>query len=535
MARCRGSAAAGGPTPRRARARGRRGRGDLERRAAQGDRAPRREPEAHDLGRGQRRHGGGRGRVTQPRDRAHEPVRGDHPPLQRHRLAELDQLLVDGGEQRLPRHGPPAHAQLRLRPHHAADQRVVAEGVVERAQVVVDAGGEAHAGDAVQRRRLGGRAGGEQHAVGRGLHDADVHRLPVRRGAAAAASARAGGPGRRPTRPPQPERPGRLDLDAELDRGQSRRRRWTSTRKEFDATISPEPALGLAALAPRRPVPAARHDRHGGGARHEAGGGQGGRLTGRHGGRQRGFDDGGGDRDGQPVDDLRLLVVFWRLAHELRSMTDRVDGVTPRCRRLRPEHAVPVRRADPEARLVVLEVMAHVQLAQPPPDGGPRPVVVHRVMDHVVGQVAGQEPGAEGERVVAAQHEPEQPGEQQRERDAGRRRHHEPHRVVGMIVVDAVDHPVQARAEPALGLEVEDDAVEPVLHQRPDGVAAHDEGERVERADARDPEDQQRGDDGEVEDDGHRRMHPREPIQQRGAEHRWGGLQVLGVYGALAH
>ena len=41
-----------------------------------------------------------------------------------------------------------------------------------------------------------------------------------------------------------------------------------------------------------------------------------------------------------------------------------------------------------------------------------------------------------------------------------------------MVVVDAVDDPVQARAEPVLGFEVEHEPVQPVLEQRPQRVAA---------------------------------------------------------------
>ena len=40
-----------------------------------------------------------------------------------------------------------------------------------------------------------------------------------------------------------------------------------------------------------------------------------------------------------------------------------------------------------------------------------------------------------------------------------------------MVVVDAMDDPVQARSDPVLGLEVEDDPVQPVLGKRPQEVA----------------------------------------------------------------
>ena len=40
-----------------------------------------------------------------------------------------------------------------------------------------------------------------------------------------------------------------------------------------------------------------------------------------------------------------------------------------------------------------------------------------------------------------------------------------------MVVVDAVDDPVEPGAEAVLGLEVEDQPVHPVLRERPEDVA----------------------------------------------------------------
>jgi hypothetical protein len=66
---------------------------------------------------------------------------------------------------------------------------------------------------------------------------------------------------------------------------------------------------------------------------------------------------------------------------------------------------------------VVLEVVAHVQLAQAAAERGLRTVVVHVVVQHVVGQVARQEPGGEGQPAGRAEHEREDPQEQRRQRD----------------------------------------------------------------------------------------------------------------------
>src|SRR3954452_21207549 len=62
------------------------------------------------------------------------------------------------------------------------------------------------------------------------------------------------------------------------------------------------------------------------------------------------------------------------------------------------EDPVPVGSGDPVATGVVLEVVAHVELAQPAAEARARAVVMQRVMDHVVDQVAGEEAAAERER-----------------------------------------------------------------------------------------------------------------------------------------
>ena len=52
-----------------------------------------------------------------------------------------------------------------------------------------------------------------------------------------------------------------------------------------------------------------------------------------------------------------------------------------------------------------------------------------------------------------------------------------------MVVVDAVDDPVQARADALVRFEVEDDPVQPVLEQRPHGVAPDRQAQGRQRAD----------------------------------------------------
>ena len=114
------------------------------------------------------------------------PERGDQVALDRDRALERDQLLGDRPGERLPRLGPPPHAQRRICAHRAADQRVVAEALVERPQVVVDAG--ARSASAARPTRAASSEAlrpHEDHAVGD--RAASRRRAPApRRGAAAA-------------------------------------------------------------------------------------------------------------------------------------------------------------------------------------------------------------------------------------------------------------------------------------------------------------------------------------------------------------
>src|SRR5215210_4532681 len=136
-----------------------------------------------------------------------------------------------------------------------------------------------------------------------------------------------------------------------------------------------------------------------------------------------------------------------------------VSGIT-RCSVPAPqrgaEHVVPERGADAEAACVVLEVVAHVELPHHLPEARLRTVVVQEVVRHVVDEVAEQEPGREDAPLRRAHHQHEQPEEPGRQRHAHRRRHHEAQRVVRVVVVHAVDDPVEAGAEPRVRLEVED-------------------------------------------------------------------------------
>ena len=174
--------------------------GDLDRHPAQRDRPLGSEVERREPRRGERRHRGRRRPVAQPGLGAAVPEHGDQPPLDRDRALELDQLLGHRGQQRLPRQRPAADPQPRVRPDRLADHRVGREALVERPQVVVDPGREAHPGDPVGRgllRAPRARRTARGRAPAARCRRARAHR---RRAAAAAATRRAGASARRQTR-----------------------------------------------------------------------------------------------------------------------------------------------------------------------------------------------------------------------------------------------------------------------------------------------------------------------------------------------
>jgi hypothetical protein len=132
----------------------------------------------------------------------------------------------------------------------------------------------------------------------------------------------------------------------------------------------------------------------------------------------------------------------------------------------------------------------------------------------VVDEVAEHE-AAEGGVGGVAEDEQEAEEEEGRERDRHRRRHHQAQLVVGMVVVDAVDDEVHPPAEGVVGLPVEDQAVEPVLGERPEGEAAEVDEHHLPGVPAFGHPDPLRRDDHRHEHDRRdRRMDPGEEVEE---------------------
>jgi hypothetical protein len=96
---------------------------------------------------------------------------------------------------------------------------------------------------------------------------------------------------------------------------------------------------------------------------------------------------------------------------------------------------------------------------------------------------------------------------------------------VGVVVVDAVDNPVEAGARSGLRLEVEDQPVDPVLHQRPEQPAAGDQPDRLAGAQVGRAEREQDRDRGQEDQRRNDWVHARQAVEQVRLEHPRGGLE----------
>ena len=185
------------------------------------------------------------------------------------------------------------------------------------------------------------------------------------------------------------------------------------------------------------------------------------------------------------------------------------------------EHDVPPRRADTEPTCVVLEMMAHVELVQALAEPAAWAMVMESKMRHVVGEVSPEKPCADRPRKRCPQNQNEEHEKCRRERQRERGRKDEALGIVRVLVVDAVDDPVHACPQTAPGLEVEHSAVEPILDERPEEVAADDAkqdlGDR-EPAESENREDHDRGAEDQHGDSG---VHARDSVDRSRLEERW--------------
>ena len=147
----------------------------------------------------------------------------------------------------------------------------------------------------------------------------------------------------------------------------------------------------------------------------------------------------------------------------------------------------------------------------------------------VVGEIAGDEPREEGVCRRRSEDEREQSEEQGRERDADRRRHDQPERIVGVLVVDAVHDEVEPGAERVVGLPVEDGAMQPVLAERPDQEAGEEEpGDLEDVIAAVEPRPQTDDHDRDEDDRRDRWVNSREEVEEAALEEWRRRAQAIG-------
>src|SRR5437660_340378 len=139
---------------------------------------------------------------------------------------------------------------------------------------------------------------------------------------------------------------------------------------------------------------------------------------------------------------------FWIVTSSIRQGLA-LASATPGAR---PEDEVPPRGAHAEATFVILEVMTEMQLTQASAGPPLRLPVMEDEVEGVVDDVAEVEAGGDTPRERRPEHDHEQAEKQHCEWDRERGRQDKTARVVRMVVVNAVDHPVQPLANTLFGL-----------------------------------------------------------------------------------
>ncbi len=147
----------------------------------------------------------------------------------------------------------------------------------------------------------------------------------------------------------------------------------------------------------------------------------------------------------------------------------------------------------------------------------------------VIGEVADDQPGERGVCRRRAEHQDEQAEEDGCEWEARRGGHHKAEAIVGMVVMDPVNHEVQPAPECMVRLPVEDQPVEPVFEQRPEREAPENEQSQLARRVALIGSEPDRSDDHRDEHDRRdRRMDAAEEVDEPALKQRRRSRQLSG-------
>ena len=133
----------------------------------------------------------------------------------------------------------------------------------------------------------------------------------------------------------------------------------------------------------------------------------------------------------------------------------------------RAENVIPKRRADAISDLIILDNDGEDDTASARAICRVSWQMVRRIMEHVVADITENQPGKHGRR-KASKNQKKQTVKKKRERDAYDWRHNEPSRIVGIIVMNAVNHVVQSLSPTSLRFVMKYVPVNEVFDQRPE-------------------------------------------------------------------
>ena len=112
-------------------------------------------------------------------------------------------------------------------------------------------------------------------------------------------------------------------------------------------------------------------------------------------------------------------------------------------------------------------MMAKMILLQPETRAAFHDEMVRGIMEHVIADITENQARKHGRRKVS-KNQKKQTIEKKRERDTYDRGHNKPSRIVGVIVVHAVNHIVQPLSKTSLGFIMEYIPMDEILTQRPE-------------------------------------------------------------------
>ena len=175
-------------------------------------------------------------------------------------------------------------------------------------------------------------------------------------------------------------------------------------------------------------------------------------------------------------------------------------------------------------------MMTEVILLQPKPRTAFHGEMVCRVMEHVIADITENQTGKHSRR-QAPKNQKKQAIKKKRERDAYNGRHDKPSRIIGIIVMHAVNHIVQPFAPTSFGFVVEYVSVDQIFYQRPEQNA--EQKQRCCRNDRQLPMPKRDvkhvANDRQIQHQWSHRMHPGKKLHEVALEHAHGFVLVRDV------